>query len=139
MISKSLCPQLLFGAVQGTVYRQNMFAEFERIVHGMAESGEPLTVESLSDAYYKLNLKYYGPDMVVDDEIALEWAGSPLLLILLCIQVCNRFCRSSSLAQRILDEGRRRWIVTLTSCPGRSDYPIELLKDAGVDMTSPNL
>ena len=55
-----------------------MFAEFERIVHGMAESEEPLTV-SLSDAYYKLNLKYYGPDMVVDDEIALEWAGSPLL------------------------------------------------------------
>ena len=124
---------------RGTVYRQTMFAEFERIVHGMAESGEPLTVESLSDAYYKLNLKYYGPDMVVDDEIALEWARIPHFYSSFYVyKYATGFAAAAALAQRILDEGQTvvdRYLNFLSR--GGSDYPIELLKDAGVDMTSP--
>ena len=124
---------------RGTVYRQTMFAEFERIVHGMAESGEPLTVESLSDVYYKLNLKYYGPDMVVDDEIALEWARIPHFYSSFYVyKYATGFAAAAALAQRILDEGQTavdRYLNFLSR--GGSDYPIELLKDAGVDMTSP--
>ncbi|MGI5852395.1 MAG: oligoendopeptidase F [Caldicoprobacterales bacterium] len=124
---------------RGTVYRQTMFAEFERIVHGMAESGEPLTVESLSDAYYKLNLKYYGPDMVADDEIALEWARIPHFYSSFYVyKYATGFAAAAALAQRILDEGQTavdRYLNFLSR--GGSDYPIELLKDAGVDMTSP--
>ncbi|HZJ58447.1 MAG TPA: oligoendopeptidase F [Clostridia bacterium] len=124
---------------RGTVYRQTMFAEFERIVHGMAEGGEPLTVESLSEAYYKLNLKYYGPDMVVDDEIALEWARIPHFYSSFYVyKYATGFSAAAALAQRILDEGQPavdRYLNFLSR--GGSDYPIELLKGAGVDMTSP--
>lgn len=125
---------------RGTVYRQTMFAEFERIVHGMAERGEPLTVESLSKVYYDLNVKYYGPEMVVDDDISLEWARIPHFYRSFYVyKYATGFSAAAALAQRILDEGKPavdRYINFLSS--GGSDYPIELLKNAGVDMTSPD-
>lgn len=124
---------------RGTVYRQTMFAEFERIAHGMAERGEPLTVESLSEVYYNLNLKYFGPEMTVDQEIALEWARIPHFYSSFYVyKYATGFSAAAALAQRILDEGEpavKRYLNFLSS--GGSDYPIELLKDAGVDMTSP--
>lgn len=125
---------------RGTLYRQTMFAEFERIAHGMAERGEPLTVESLSKVYYDLNVKYYGPDIVVDDDIALEWARIPHFYRSFYVyQYATGFSAATALAQRILDEGQPAvddYIRFLSS--GGSDYPIQLLKNAGVDMTSPD-
>jgi oligoendopeptidase F len=62
---------------RGTVYRQTMFAEFEKTIHSMAESGQPLTFEGMSEIYRGLNEKYYGPDMHVDEEISMEWMRIP--------------------------------------------------------------
>lgn len=124
---------------RGTVYRQTMFAEFERIVHSMAERGEPLTVDSLSEIYYNLNLKYYGPEMVIDEEIALEWARIPHFYSSFYVyKYATGFAAAAALARQILDQGQpavERYLDFLSS--GGSDYPIELLKKAGVDMTSP--
>ena len=84
-------------------------------------------------------LKYYGPDMVVDDEIALEWARIPHFYSSFYVyKYATGFAAAAALAQRILDEGQTavdRYLNFLSR--GGSDYPIELLKDAGVDMTSP--
>lgn len=66
-----------FEQFKGTLYRQTMFAEFEMEAHAKAEHGEVLSAESLCAMYKKLNEKYFGPDMVIDDEIALEWARIP--------------------------------------------------------------
>ena len=66
-----------FEQFKGTLYRQTMFAEFEMEAHAKAEQGEVLSAESLCAMYKKLNEKYFGPDMVIDDEIALEWARIP--------------------------------------------------------------
>ena len=124
---------------RGTVYRQTMFSEFERIVHSMAERGEPLTVDSLSEIYYNLNLKYYGPEMVIDEEIALEWARIPHFYSSFYVyKYATGFAAAAALARQILDQGQpavERYLDFLSS--GGSDYPIELLKKAGVDMTSP--
>ncbi len=124
---------------RGTVYRQTMFAEFEKIVHGMAERGEALTVDSLSEVYYNLNVKYYGPEMVIDKEIALEWARIPHFYSSFYVyKYATGFSAAAALAEQILDQGQPavdRYLDFLSS--GGSDYPIELLKKAGVDMTSP--
>ena len=115
---------------RGTVYRQTMFAEFERIVHSMAERGEPLTVDSLSEIYYNLNLKYYGPEMVIDEEIALEWARIPHFYSSFYVyKYATGFAAAAALARQILDQGQpavERYLDFLSS--GGSDYPIELLK-----------
>lgn len=125
---------------RGTVYRQTMFAEFEKKIHGMAESGEPLTVENLSNIYYDLNVKYYGPEMTVDREIALEWARIPHFYSSFYVyKYATGFSAAAALAQQILNEGIpavQRYMDFLSS--GGSDYPINLLKRAGVDMTTPD-
>lgn len=124
---------------RGTVYRQTMFAEFEKKIHSMAERGEPLTVESLSDIYYDLNVKYYGPEMTVDREIALEWARIPHFYSSFYVyKYATGFSAAAALAEQILNEGEaavKRYMNFLSS--GGSDYPINLLKEAGVDMTTP--
>ena len=74
-----------------TVYRQTMFAEFERIIHARAERGEVLTADNLCSLYRELNRKYYGDEIVLDAEIDMEWARiPPLLSLLLCLSVCYR-------------------------------------------------
>ncbi|USG63456.1 oligoendopeptidase F [Brevibacillus ruminantium] len=124
---------------RGTVFRQTMFAEFEKIIHAKTEQGEPLTADSLSEIYRELNLNYHGPDMVVDQEIDLEWARIPHFYRNFYVyKYATGFSAATSLAKQILEEGQpavERYLNFLKS--GSSDYPLELLKKAGVDMTSP--
>lgn len=123
---------------RGTVFRQTMFAEYEMIVHDKIGQGIPMTAESLSKAYYELNQKYYGPDVVVDEEIAMEWARIPHFYRPFYVyKYATGFSAAVALAQQILTEGEpavKRYLDFLSS--GGSDYPLNLLKRAGVDMTS---
>ncbi|MEA1961370.1 MAG: oligoendopeptidase F [Bacillota bacterium] len=124
---------------RGTVYRQTMFAEFEKIVHEKAEQGEALTPELLSQIYYDLNRLYYGPDMILDDEIKMEWARIPHFYSAFYVyKYATGFSTATSLKQQILEEGEpavKRYLNFLQS--GSSDYPIQLLQKAGVDLTKP--
>lgn len=124
---------------RGTVYRQTMFAEFERITHEMSEAGESLTAEVLSDLYLKLNRKYYGEEMVLDPEIAMEWARIPHFYYNFYVyQYATGFSAAVALANRILKEGDKAVADYLKFLSGGcSKSPIELLKIAGVDMSTP--
>ncbi|QQY78799.1 oligoendopeptidase F [Keratinibaculum paraultunense] len=121
-----------------TVYRQTMFAEFEKIIYEYVENGGALTADYLCDTYKKLNEKYYGPNIVVDDEIAIEWARIPHFYYNYYVfQYATGFSAAISISQQILEEGEvavKRYINFLKS--GSSDYPINVLKAAGVDMTT---
>ena len=125
--------------LRGTLYRQTMFAEFEQIAHAKSEEGEPLTADSLSEMYYALNEKYYGAVANVDDLISIEWARIPHFYSSFYVyQYATGISAASALLQQILREGQPavdRYLAFLSS--GSSDYSIELLKKAGVDMTSP--
>lgn len=124
---------------KGTVYRQTMFAEFELAMGKMAESGQALTADALCQKYHELNKLYFGPDMVSDDQIALEWARIPHFFYNYYVfQYATGFSAAVTIANRILKEG----------APAVADYkkflsggcstdPISLLKIAGVDMSSP--
>ncbi len=122
-----------------TVFRQTMFAEFEKIVHEKAEQGEALTPQLLSGIYYDLNLKYYGDDMVVDKDIEMEWARIPHFYTSFYVyKYATGFSAATSFAKQITEEGRpavERYLGFLKS--GGSDYSINILKKAGVDMSSP--
>jgi oligoendopeptidase F len=124
---------------RGTVFRQTMFAEFEKIIHEKAEAGESLTAELLSSIYHELNVKYYGPDMIVDDYIDYEWARIPHFYSSFYVyKYATGFSAATSLSQQILNDGEpalEKYLEFLKS--GGSDYPLELLKNAGVDMASP--
>jgi oligoendopeptidase F len=124
---------------RGTVYRQTMFAEFEKIIHSNSENQIPLTVESLSNIYHDLNIKYYGPDIVIDPLIDLEWARIPHFYSSFYVyKYAIGFSTAAALSENILKGNSNavsRYIEFL-SCGG-SDYPIDLLKKAGVDVTSP--
>lgn len=124
---------------RGTVYRQTMFAEFEKIIHEKVEAGEPLTPEMLCSLYYDLNVDYYGPDMVIDEDIKMEWGRIPHFYNEFYVyQYATGFSAATALSQQILTEGApavERYLTFLKS--GGSDYPIELLRRAGVDMASP--
>lgn len=122
-----------------TCFRQTMFAEFERISHDMAANGEPLTKESLSKAYYELNQKYYGSACQVDDVIANEWMRIPHFYRAFYVYVyATGLCAAVSLSERILTEGEeavkdyRKFLSAGSGVP-----PIEALKLAGIDMSSP--
>jgi len=124
---------------RGTVYRQTMFAEFEKIIHENAENRIPLTVESLSHIYHGLNVKYYGKAVVVDELIDLEWARIPHFYSAFYVyKYALGFSAAAALSEKILNKEKgavKRYLEFLSS--GGSRYPIELLKKAGVDMTSP--
>ena len=122
-----------------TCFRQTMFAEFERISHDMAAQGQPLTKESLSKAYYDLNQKYYGGACQVDEIIANEWMRIPHFYRAFYVYVyATGLCAAVSLSERILNEGEsavadyRKFLSAGCSVP-----PIEALKLAGIDMSSP--
>jgi oligoendopeptidase F len=128
--------------LKGTVFRQTQFAEFELRMHEMAEKGQPITGEALSRLYLEITRRYYGHDAgvcTVDDYVAHEWEFihhfySPFYVY----QYATSFTASSALSEKVLAkepgavERYRAFIAA-----GGSKYPIELLKDAGVDMTSP--
>jgi len=128
-----------FEEFRGTVYRQVMFAEFEKLIHEMAERGEPLTAEVLNKKYYELNKLYYGDDIVVDEGISYEWARIPHFYRNFYVyKYATGFSAAIAISQMILNEGKKaveRYKEFLKS--GSSDYPLNLLKRAGVDLTTP--
>ncbi|MGL5714789.1 MAG: oligoendopeptidase F [Paraclostridium sp.] len=119
-----------------TVYRQTMFAEFEKITHERVESGEPLTSDEFNSIYYDLNKKYYSKSCIVDEEIGLEWARIPHFYSNFYVyKYSTGFCAASALSQEILENGKQsvdKYINFLKS--GGSEYPLEQLRAAGVDM-----
>ena len=123
---------------KGTVYRQTMFAEYEMITNQMAEEGQSLTAEALTKVYYDLNCKYYGPDMVSDPEIGVEWARIPHFYYNFYVyQYATSFSAAVAIARNILEEGApavERYKKFLSG--GSSMPPVELLKIAGVDLTT---
>lgn len=133
-----LLNQFLEG-FRGTVFRQTMFAEFEKMIHDQAEAGVPLTADAMSEWYFDLNKKYFGDQIVIDEEIAMEWARIPHFYMNFYVyQYATGYSAATALAKQILDEGEpavTRFVDYLKA--GNSDYPIEVLKKAGVDMTSP--
>ena len=123
---------------KGTLYRQTMFAEFEKIAHSMVQNGEGVTADRLCEIYYNLNKKYFGDDIVIDKEIELEWARIPHFYNPFYVyQYATGLSAAIALSKRILEEGKpavEDYMKFLTG--GSSQDPIELLKIAGVDMTS---
>ncbi|MCI7623737.1 MAG: M3 family metallopeptidase, partial [Clostridiales bacterium] len=124
---------------RGTLYRQTMFAEFELMMSRRAEAGQALTADALCEMYYDLNKKYYGEDVVVDREIAMEWARIPHFFYNFYVfQYATGFSAAVAIAERILTEGApavadyKRFLSG-----GSSTDPISLLKIAGVDMSRP--
>ncbi|MBQ5977542.1 MAG: oligoendopeptidase F [Oscillospiraceae bacterium] len=124
---------------KGTVYRQTMFAEFELLMGRMAESGQTLTAEALSEKYLELNKLYFGPDMVSDPQIALEWARIPHFFYNYYVfQYATGYSAAVAIANRILEEGAPAVADYKKFLSGGSSTdPISLLKIAGVDMSSP--
>ena len=124
---------------KGTLYRQTMFAEFELIMGKLTAEGKTLTADLLCQEYRKVNEQYFGPDMVVDDQIALEWARIPHFYYNYYVfQYATGYSAAIALSRRILKEGEpavKDYIKFLSG--GCSKSPIELLRDAGVDMESP--
>lgn len=125
--------------IRTTVFRQIMFAEFEKLTHEAMENGKALTSEDLCSIWHDLNVKYFGPDMVVDKEIDMEWARIPHFYSDFYVyQYATGYAAANSFSTMILEEGKEaveKYKGFLKS--GGSDYPINILKTAGVDMTSP--
>lgn len=123
---------------KGTLYRQTMFAEFEKIAHSMVQNGEGVTADILCEIYYNLNKKYFGDDIVIDKEIELEWARIPHFYNPFYVyQYATGLSAAIALSKRIIEEGKpavEDYMKFLKG--GSSQDPIELLKIAGVDMTS---
>lgn len=124
---------------KGTIFRQTQFAEFEHFIHTEDAAGTPLTSEHLSKFYGELNAKYYGPIVVNDEEIKDEWARIPHFYYNYYVyQYATGFSAASALAKRIVEgepDALDKYLTYLKS--GSSDYPIEVMKKAGVDMTQP--
>lgn len=122
-----------------TLFRQTMFAEFENIVHSMVDNSEPLSCDIMCEKYYELNRKYFGDDIIVDKDIEMEWARIPHFYSSFYVyQYATGFSAAVALAKKILSEGDSAvedYKKFLKS--GCSDYPIEVLKYAGVDLGKP--
>lgn len=125
---------------RGTIYRQCMFAEFERDISQMNADGVALNAEVLSERYGKLCAEYFGPGIELDEEIKLEWSRIPHFYYNFYVyQYCIGFSAAIALSQRILSEGEpavKDYIGYLSG--GCSKTPIELLRGAGVDMATPD-
>ncbi len=124
---------------RSTLFRQTMFAEFEKLTHDAVEAGEILTVDWLSETYYHLNKFYYGDELIHDDKIRMEWARIPHFYSAFYVyKYATGYSAAIELSRKILDEGatsQEKYINFLKS--GNSDYPVNLLKRAGVDMATP--
>lgn len=127
--------------IKGTVFRQTQFAEFELRIHEMVEKGEPLTGDVLNNVYDEIVKKYYGHDKnicIVDDEIKAEWIYIPHFYYNFYVyQYATAYTASAALSEKTIagdKESTKKYISFLSA--GGSDYPINLLKKAGVDMTT---
>ena len=127
--------------IKGTVFRQTQFAEFELRLHEMAAKGQPITGDALAKLYLDITRRYYGHDQgvaVVDDYIAHEWSMIPhFYRDFYVFQYATSFTASEALAAKVKSgdaAATKRYLAFLSA--GGSKYPIDLLKDAGVDMTT---
>lgn len=125
---------------RATLFRQTMFAEFEHKIHQIEEAGEPLTATRMNDEYAKLNKQYFGDVVETDDNISKEWSRIPHFYMNYYVyQYATGYSAAQSLSHQILTEDKpavERYINEFLK-KGSSNYPIEILKNAGVDMTSP--
>lgn len=124
---------------RGTLFRQTMFAEFEMITHEMSQNGEALTAGTLCKIYHDLVAAYHGKDIVIDPEIDLEWARIPHFYTSFYVyQYATGYSAAIALSRKILKEGKAAADTYINKFlkGGSSDYPIELLKKAGVDMST---
>ena len=125
---------------KGTLFRQTQFAEFEQYIHDLDAKGEPLTAGMLDDFYGDLNQRYYGDAVEPGSEIAKEWARIPHFYYNFYVyQYATGFAAATALANNVVhgtSEQREAYINFLKS--GSSDYPVEIMKKAGVDMTKPD-
>jgi len=125
--------------ISATVYRQVMFAEFEMLTHSKVENGEVLTPDTLCKLYRDIYQKYWGDEMVVDEEESYTWARVPHFYYNFYVyQYATGFAASEALAEKVKSEGKtavKKYLDFLKA--GSSDYPIDILKNAGVDMNSP--
>jgi len=124
--------------VKGTIYRQTQFAEFEHLIHVADQNGTALTADWLSEQYEAINRKYYGDVMTYDEEIRLEWARIPHFYYNYYVyQYATGFSAASALSAKILNEGQAAVDAYLNYLKaGSSDFPIEVLRKAGVDMNT---
>lgn len=125
--------------IRGTIFRQTMFAEFEKLAHGMVEAGEPLTVQAIKNIYRGLLEKYFGPEFALDPELSLECLRIPHFYRSFYVyKYATGLSAAIALSQGVLRGGAAElnaYLQFLKS--GCSKFPLELLRDAGVDMTSP--
>ncbi len=128
----------LLEMIRTTLFRQTQFAEFEQFAHSSVEKGEPLTKENLSEEYLRLNKKYFGKAVVSDGNIKYEWARIPHFYRAFYVyKYATGIISALAIADRVLTEGQSAvddYFKFLSS--GGSDSPVELLKIAGVDLTS---
>jgi oligoendopeptidase F len=125
---------------RATLFRQTMFAEFEHKIHAIEEAGEPLTANRMNEEYAKLNKQYFGDAVETDENISKEWSRIPHFYMNYYVyQYATGYSAAQSLSHQILTEGQPavdRYINEFLK-KGSSNYPIEILKNAGVDMTTP--
>jgi oligoendopeptidase F len=126
--------------IRGTIIRQTMFAEFEKSTHAMAEAGEPLTVKALKDTYRKLLDDYFGPDFAIDEELSLECFRIPHFYRAFYVyKYATGLSAAIALSQRVLSGGPQELNDYLSFLKGGcSKFPLDLLRDAGVDMEQPH-
>jgi oligoendopeptidase F len=116
-----------------------MFAEFEKVIHALAEAGEPLTIECFKSEYAKLLSVYFGPDFEIDDQLQLECLRIPHFYRAFYVyKYATGLSAAIALSERVLDGGRQELHEYQSFLKGGcSKYPLDLLRDAGVDMTQP--
>ena len=126
-------------SIRGTIIRQTMFAEFEKISHEMAEAGEPLTVDSLKETYGKLLSDYFGPEFTIDDELPLECMRIPHFYSAFYVyKYATGLSAAIALSQKVVEGGKAELEDYLSFLKGGcSKYPLDLLRDAGIDMETP--
>ncbi len=125
--------------MRGTIFRQTQFAEFDLLVHTMAEKGEPITADSLMKQYHESYVRYYGPEFVIDPELDVECLRIPHFYRGYYVyRYADSYCAAAAIAKRIMKQepnAREQWMKFLKT--GNSMYAIDMLKVAGVDMTTP--
>ena len=126
-------------AIRGTIIRQTMFAEFEKVIHGLAEAGEPLTLDAIKSEYFKLLEAYFGPEFALDDELKLECLRIPHFYRAFYVyKYATGLSAAIALSERVLTGGKTELNDYLSFLKGGcSKFPLELLRDAGVDMREP--
>jgi oligoendopeptidase F len=126
-------------AIRGTIIRQTMFAEFEKIIHALAEAGEPLTIECFKHEYHKLLEAYFGPDFVLDPQLKLECLRIPHFYRAFYVyKYATGLSAAIALSERVVNGGKAELGDYLSFLKGGcSKFPLELLRDAGVDMQQP--